>query len=546
MPDLIQSLLEQDIGYLRIVAENWGISILSGDVRTARQELAAKMLDVDSIQRVIETLPEEAANGLSLLINNQGRLPWSQFSRRFGKVREMGPGRRDRERPDQKPDSVTEVLWYRALISRAFFESKTGAEEFAYIPADLNTFVSTLTMNNSNATYETAPGVLGRVATTAEKANPIFATDRILDHACTLLAGLRIGEPVLDFCPYSLDFMRAVLCQAGIITPDDTPDPDKTRIFLETPRADALNSLAQAWLTSPEVNDLQHVPGLEIEGEWENEPLGTRENLLDILNSIPEGTWWSLSAFIADIRQQHPNFQRPAGDYDSWFIKDSKSGRYLRGFEHWNDVDGALIRYLITGPLHWLGFMDISGLDGDQQFTAFKWSGWGKTLLKNLPPEGLPEENQIVYIRSDGRVGVPVLVPRTVRYQLARFCAWEIGNVHEYRYRLTPLSLSRAREAGLRVSHLVSLLRRYTESLPPNILTALDRWEKMGTQIKMQSAMILRVNAPQILDSLRESRAARYLGDPLSSTAIIVKGGTEEKVLAALVEMGYFGEFTPE
>jgi hypothetical protein len=273
--------------------------------------------------------------------------------------------------------------------------------------------------------------------------------------------------------------------------------------------------------------------------------LGTREFLLDLLALIPGETWWSLSAFIADVRQQHPDFQRPAGDYDSWFIKDTQTGSYLRGFMHWDDVEGALIRYLITGPLHWLGFIDISRFEEDLHIASFRWSGWGKELLKGIPPEGLPDENETVYIRSDGRLGVPNLVPRAVRYQLARFCTWEIGNKYEYRYRLTTSSLTRAREAGLRVNHLVSLLRRHTESIPPNILSALDRWEKNGTQIRVQGVMVLRVSTPKILASLRKSQAARYLGDPLSQTTIIVKRGAEEKVLAALVEMGYLGEFTP-
>ena len=58
------------------------------------------------------------------------------------------------------------------------------------------------------------------------------------------------------------------------------------------------------------------------------------------------------------VHQQQPDFQRPAGDYDSWFLRDQQSGEFLRGFEHWDEVDGALLRYLICGPLHWLGGVD--------------------------------------------------------------------------------------------------------------------------------------------------------------------------------------------
>lgn len=42
---------------------------------------------------------------------------------------------------------------------------------------------------------------------------------------------------------------------------------------------------------------------------------------------------------------------------------------------------------------------------------------------------------------------------------------------------------------------------------------------------------------------LRNSRAARYLGDPLGPTTVVVKSGSGEKVLEILTEMGYLGEF---
>ena len=35
-------------------------------------------------------------------------------------------------------------------------------------------------------------------------------------------------------------------------------------------------------------------------------------------------------------------------------------GDYLRGFSTWDEVDGALVRFLITGPMHWLGLVDLA------------------------------------------------------------------------------------------------------------------------------------------------------------------------------------------
>lgn len=546
MPDLKQSLLDQDHGHLRIVAEHWGIELRSMDANSALDELNSKIIDIDLVAEILETLPEKAVLALQFLHEKQGRMLWSQFIRRFGQVREMGSGRRDRERPDQNPTSTAETLWYRALVGRAFFTTGRGVEEFAYVPSDLYLMIDRIFSDKNISSISALTKVLGRAATAAERAIPKHANDIILDHACTLLAGLRISLETFDFLPLSRNFIEAIIRLAGILDLNGIPDPENTRAFLEDPRADALATLAQTWLNAEKHNDLLHVPGLHIEGEWQNDPLASRNFILRCIMEIPRDTWWSLSAFVADIHHHYPDFQRPAGDYDSWFIKDKQTGAYLRGFDHWFEVDGALARYLITGPLHWLGITDIAFSEEDTPATSFKMSKWADDLLEGIPPKGLAEENSPVHVRSDGRISVPVLAPRAVRYQLARFCNWEIGNIHEYRYRLTPSSLTEAREAGLKISHLISLLRRYAVSIPPNILTALDRWDHSGTQVRMQDVTVLRLGSPQILSALRKSRTARFLGDPLSPTAIIVKDGAEEKVLAALVEMGYFGEFTED
>jgi hypothetical protein len=542
MPDLKQSLLGLDLGHLRIIAEQWGLPLAAPDTQEGLSTLVDCLLDAKLLAEVVEALPEQALLGLSSLYHEKGRIPWSQFTRRFGKIQEMGPGRRDRKRPDRAPASAVEVLWYHALVARAFFETARGSEEFAYIPEDLLPLIPQTSIIEKYTHRKTSLRISGREATAAEKFSPIPATDRILDHSCTLLAGLRVGIDTISLETYPQDFIHAQLNHAGIVDSKGVPNLEATRKFLGAPRGEALTQLATTWLNSPDINDLHHVPNLKPEGEWVNDPLEARNFILQMVSMLPLGTWWSISSFLADIQQHFPDFQRPAGDYDSWFIRDTRTGEFLRGFDHWNEVDGALIRYLITGPMHWLGIMDLASPENEQLVTSFRFSHWAADLINGVPPPDLAEENAQVHIRSDGRVNVPILVPRTVRYQISRFCVWEEEKSQEYRYRLSPSSLARAQESGLSINHLLSLLRHHAGTIPPNIITALDRWDKNGTQVRVQNVTILRLGSPQILQTLRESRAARFLGDPLGPATIMIKPGSGEKVLAILSEMGYFGE----
>ena len=133
-----------------------------------------------------------------------------------------------------------------------------------------------------------------------------------------------------------------------------------------------------------------------------------------------------------------------------------------------------------------------------------------------------------------------------MRYQLARFCEWGELKRGDYYYQLTPGSLKRAEQHGLQLNHLLALLQKNADHVPPNLVTALDRFERHGKQARMEEVLVLRLSSPEILEELRASRAARFLGDPLGPTTVIVKPGAREKVLAALVEMGYLGEILGE
>ncbi len=538
MPDLQHTLQGNDLGYLKMVAGAWGIDLAAPDAHTALPLLVNALLNRSLVAEIVEALPADAHQALEALQHNEGVMPWALFTRRFGEVRAMGAARRDRERPDLKPASPAEMLWYRALISKAFLALSAEPQEYAYIPDDLLDLIGPL----SGA----APAPLGRPASPGESATVIPASDRVLDHACTLLAALRMGLDVdkLDAAGWNIPprALRALLYSAGLLDSQWMPIPEPARAFLEAPRGQALAELAAAWMDSETFNELRMLPGLAFEGEWLNDPVTARHTLLDLLTHLPENQWWSLPAFVSGVAERHPDFQRPAGDYDSWFIRRESDGTFLRGFSTWDEVDGALVRFLITGPLHWLGIFDLAAPAPGAAPTAFRHSGWGAALWHGSPPD-LPKETAQARATSDGLIRMPPLAPRAARYQIARFCQWEAETAQEYRYRVTPGALERARAQGLRASHLISLLRKHAAApLPPTLIAALERWEKLGTQAHTEHPTLLRVTSPDILAALGKTSAARHLAEQLNPTTAVIRPGGEDAVLRALAELGYLGE----
>jgi len=547
MPDLETSLRNQDLEYLLIVADLWGIDLIAPNAQTALSHLIQQVRSSEFVIEILEKLPVEARKVLESIQQHGGRMNWSLFTRRYGIIREMGPARRDREQPYRHPISLSEILWYRAFIARAFFDTPAGPEEFVYIPDDL----LELLPQPPDLKLPGSSGIsLGRPATPPERARQFLANDHILDHSCTILAALRKKITCPDV-PIPPSFLKALLKDASIIGADGLPAPESTREFLTASRAKALLQISQTWLQSKTINDLCMTPTIQVEGAPQNDPLDTRNFLITLLRKIPTNKWWSLTGFIAAIEQLQPDFQRTAGDYDSWFIRDRTTGEFLQGYQNWSKVEGALIKYIISGPLYWLGILDLAteqdliekqGSIINENILAFRLSSWATSLLKGHPPKRLAKETYPIHVRSDGQIGVPRLAPRAIRYQIARFCDWEGEKTGEYRYRFSPDSLQKAQDQGLHTDQLLRLLHHYAQTLPPNVIKAIKNWEVQGTAARLQQPTILRLSSPQLLKILRTSRAARFLGDPLGPTTLIIKTGAETKVLEVLFELGYLGK----
>ena len=181
--------------------------------------------------------------------------------------------------------------------------------------------------------------------------------------------------------------------------------------------------------------------------------------------------------------------------------------------------------------------------------SAFRRSAWFDALSGGLPPGASRPEVLAWQVKVDGTILIDPGSPRAVRYQAARFAQFETHTPGGYQYRITPASLEIARSQNLKTSHLINLLRKYPTTTPihPGLFNALERWEKLGVQTKMEKAVILRVNAPEVLSLLKQNkRSARYLGELLNPTTILVKPAGRQVILETLIEAGYLLEYDLE
>jgi len=553
VPTLRTSLQDLDRGHLAIVAELWG---LAASAEPAAVSLSQAMLQSGALEEMAESLSARAIGALQSLQRQDGRMPLAEMNRRFGPLREMGAGKRDREKPWRHPASGLEELWYRGLIGRAFSDTPKGLEEFVFIPQDL---LARLPIPPPAADFsleppERLPEWTRQTGSAAvDDATTLLAAYRLAPASAGRLAPERrdwLARHLLH--SDSLDLLLSVLRETGLMDPATLePDPARTRRFLEAPRGAGLSQLLQGWAGARGWNDLAQLEGLQApKGRWPNEPLATRQVGLAPVLRLPPGRWWSLAGFLESLRRHQPGFLRPGGDFDSWYLQDAQSGDFLPGLEAWDRVDGALLTYLLTGPLHWLGAVDLGGEGRPGRISAFRLTPAAQVLIKPRSVPEIREPQRRARLTADGRLTVPRAAARSLRYQISRFSRWiELDRRQEdFVYQITAASLRGGREAGLLPRHMLAVLQDVTGTgVPKSLEKAIRRWGERGQEAALSRRLVLRVTDARVLAELQSHPSTgRFLSEALGPDQVVVQESEWPALCSAALRRGILIDWPPE
>jgi hypothetical protein len=310
-----------------------------------------------------------------------------------------------------------------------------------------------------------------------------------------------------------------------------------------------MSLLYSTWRDSVAWNDLRHTPDLIAEGEWISDAPHARRRLLRLLKALDMRGWYRSGDVVAVMKRADPDFQRPDGNYSGWYLRDGETGRYLSGFESWDAVEGRLLRFLIEGPLFWLGAVALGeGLPGDAP--VFRLTPAGAAWLNSRMPAEPPQPAKLG-VAEDFTVTAPLLLPLLDRYRLARFTDCARGGHWETRretitpaathHRITRASLARARAAGIKGEDALAILRRAAGGrVPPKVAVALERYDQLGGEVRVTRGAVLRVADAATLAALRaDSLIAPLLGDLISAQAVVVPEKHVDRLLAILKDSGY-------
>ncbi len=555
MYTLHRFLIDYDMAMLRALAHKRGITLRSNRQAEAADQLATDLQDPLSLRVALAQLSDEATEALNMLQAAGGRMRVPQFARRFGQVRPIGPGRLEREAPWKEPTSPAEELWYAGLIFRAFAQDQGGPGEFFFVPEDLRPLLPQPSAEEPPFEVEIVPPPPSRDAepglvedlfayllyVQTHDVRP-YADGRLGRHDRAALARRMAAqdERRLAFLRHLAQRLGFVVQREGFLRLVAAP----VKIWLTAPAARRTAILQEAWRDDPTWNDLCHVPGLICDREpvWQNDPLLTRQALLDLLARCPLDEWWTASSFLSAVKRTNPDFQRPDGDYRSWYLRDAASGEYLSGFESWERVEGALILDLLAGPLRWLDVVR-SVPHGQDPLCRLTEAGARFLGLAAAPPEEPPAPP--IVVQPDFRVVVPPSASLYTRFQLERFA--ELATTEPRTYRLTAAGLSQVLSRGIDVEQILSFLRQASQDkLPANVVGQFRLWAGRFGQVEIEEVALLRVKEERVMKELSVLPETRDLIErPLSPTTALVRKQDLPRLRRELRKLGFVPPQSP-
>jgi hypothetical protein len=323
--------------------------------------------------RIVDMLarlsPEEQA--VLALVRNDG---WTSrafvLDRRYPRAASPSPS------PRVDPSPSVSLLW-KGLLFRGFDTIGEWRGEVYYVPEELRDPVGDALPAGSAPSRPVPPAPAPeRLLEPSDPAYDAFCLLSFLRRENRRLArgtlaaaelarldreaGPRPGPDSMSLWPFLLH-----LCRAGgwVRTQGSTLKPSRSaHRLLAGGAAAAGNRLLDTYLRDRVWSDLAAAGKVsQPVGSQRIREAQSRRLLLHYLQEMTGGEWTEERALAAALRETVPDILRQDYASLSWAVVDVASGVELQGPESWDAVEGEWIRYLLRGPLSWLGVVEWGG-----------------------------------------------------------------------------------------------------------------------------------------------------------------------------------------
>ncbi len=302
--------------------------------------------------------------------------------------------------------------------------------------------------------------------------------------------------------------------------------------FFSLPLVERARRCYQLWQDTPFWDEMLYLPDVTVRpGPSPLEPaheevVHARTIMVERVEHEQVDEWRDLVTFIARTKLYAPYllFPRHYGPRSERYMSGSNpygwDFRLRRGWlthrEGWHMVEGGFIRTVVTGPLHWLGIVEV---DDEAAPTAFRLVPGSLFLLGDVASKSQEIPTGRLIVQPNFELVALAPTSEALLVKLDRF-AERVGLEHIAQYRITKASIMRAIQTGLHAEDIKTMLTQAAGGdIPQNVQYSLAEWERQARRIEMwRGVTLLEVDTPALLDELLANELTRpLLGRRLAS-----------------------------
>lgn len=384
----------------------------------------------------------------------------------------------------------------------------------------------------------------------------------------TLLVHGELGKGEGELDHPRLRFVRLLLGALKLLRP--APGGDTVQInadaadFFALPAAQRVQRCFAAWRAGEFWSELALLPpGVRPRStvtvqSADRSLVKARELVLEYAAGLSQDQdWVPFNRLISQIRAGDYEFLIPrraasAYDYSPYYGAhpySSYGNRFGLQFDNvrneeegWDKVEANFIRGVLTGPMHWLGLLDLgwTGKLDPAAPEAFRLTPLGRWLLKLGPQPEIPTEGGRVIVQPNLHIVALDPVVDATLLTLDLF-AERLSAERAVEYRLTRASVYAGQQRRWDVPRIKEFLRQQTGAeLPGNVARTLDEWQAQHERIRLYPQVTLAHGLPAALDALAQhAQAPRLVAARLAPHLLRLTGpGAVPGVVQALGEHG--------
>jgi hypothetical protein len=297
-----------------------------------------------------------------------------------------------------------------------------------------------------------------------------------------------------------------------------------------------------------------------------------RGMLLDQLRLLQPGVWLSADRFLSRLSMSVPHllfqrrtFRHSAAPYyyDERYLGQQGStpssgistaagrlsSRRPTGTGQWlAEVEGTFVGGALSGPLHWIGIVDIAA-DGSR-LLAFRLNGSAAQALGIQGSESSAALNEArLVVQPNFQVFALGPVSEATLAQVELFADRVKADRSAFEYTLSHTAVYRGQKAGLSVDEIITFLEQASgATLPQNVRRTLQEWGEQHERIVFRRAVALcEAASPEIMTELWSDPAAQpHLQRRVTPTVALLRKGRVASLREILLQHAFMPAYSSQ